>query len=70
MLRMTSLHTLQQRLQAVEARLAEIEGGYGQTLYRLHRRAVRTDLAMDRILGHLGLAAPTDDEVDAALDET
>jgi hypothetical protein len=68
---MTSLHTLQQRLQAVEARLAEIEGGYGgQTLYRLHRRAVHTDLAVGTILGHLGLAAPTDDEVDAALDES
>lgn len=67
---MTSLHTLQQRLQAVEARLAEIEGGYGQTLYRPHRRAVHTDLAMGRILGHLGLAAPTDEEVDAALDDS
>lgn len=67
---MTSLHTLQQRLQAVEARLAEIEGGYRQTLYRLHRRAVHTDLAVGTILGHLGLAAPTDDEVDAALDES
>ena len=66
----TSLHVLQQRLTAVESRLAEIEGGYGATLYKLHRHAVKTDLALDRILAQLQLPIPTDDEIDAALDET
>lgn len=65
----SSLHTLEQRILALEARLADIEGGYGQTLYRLHRRAVHTDLALGRVLTHLGVAAPTDAEVDAVLDD-
>lgn len=65
----TSIPTLLRRIEALEARLADVEGGYSQTLYRLHRHAVRTDLAMGRVLEHLGIAAPTDDEVDDAMDE-
>ena len=64
-----SLRTMEARLRAVEARLAEIEGGYGESLYQLHRRAVRTDLRLARVLDHLGVGDVTDDEVDAALDE-
>jgi hypothetical protein len=64
-----SLQTLLRRLEAVEARLTDIEGGYSQTMYRLHRRAVRTDLAVGRILAHLGVDAPTEDEIDAVMDE-
>ena len=64
-----SLRTLEARLRAVEARIAEIEGGYGETLYQLNRRATRTDLRLARMLDHLGVVDVTDDEVDAALDE-
>lgn len=64
-----SISTLVRRIEALEARLADVEGGYGQTLYRLHRHAVRTDMAVGRVLEHLGIAMPTDDEVDAAIDE-
>jgi hypothetical protein len=66
----SSIHALTRRIEALEARLADVEGGYGRTLYQLHRHAVRTDLAMGRMLNHLGLTAPTDAEVDAVIDES
>lgn len=66
----SSLHALTRRIEALEARLADVEGGYGQTLYQLHRHAVRTDLSMGKVLDHLGLIAPTDAEVDAVIDES
>ena len=53
---------------ALEARLADVEGGYGDTLYKLHRASVRNDLRLAKVLGHLGIADVTDD-VDAVLDE-
>ena len=53
----------------LEARLADLEGGYGETLYQLHRESVRNKLGMTRMLAHLGLGAVSDDEVDAELDE-
>ncbi|HVV22460.1 MAG TPA: hypothetical protein VHF06_23705 [Pseudonocardiaceae bacterium] len=46
-----------------------LEGGFGETLYRLHRRSVKTDLRMERVLTHLGITDMSDDEVEAALDE-
>ena len=55
---MTTLYALEQRVRALEARLADVEGGYGQTIYKLHRHAIRTDLALGRMLDHMGIAAP------------
>lgn len=66
---MASLHTLEQRVRALEARLTEVEGGYGETLYRLRRQAVRTDLNVTKLMVHMQLAPTSDAEVDAALDE-
>ncbi len=66
---MASLNTLERRIAALEARLADVEGGYGDTLYRLHRASVRNDLRMAKLLGHLDVPDITDDEVDAVLDE-
>jgi hypothetical protein len=54
---------------ALESRLAEIEGGYGDTLYKLRRASVKADLRVAKILDHLGVADVSDDEVDAAVDE-
>ena len=65
---MASLQTLERRIIALEARLAEVEGGYGETMYKLHRHAIRTDLNVGKILEHLGVASATDDEIDAAMD--
>lgn len=65
---MASLQTLERRIAALEARLADIEGGYGDTLYTLHRHAVGTDLILGRIAQHLGVTPATDDEIDAALE--
>jgi uncharacterized coiled-coil protein SlyX len=48
-----SLQTLERRIVALEARLAEAEGGYGDTLYKLHRASVRAELRMARMLDHL-----------------
>lgn len=65
---MTSLNTLAQRLRTVEARLAEIEGGYGDTIYKLHRGVVGLGIGQSRILSHLGLPDVTAEEIDEALD--
>lgn len=59
-----------ERLTAVEARIADIENGYGQTIYRLERRTVRTELGVARILQHLGLEEVGDEQVDHVLDES
>jgi len=66
---MASLQTLERRILALEARLAELEGGYGETLYQLHRSSIRTDLRLTKVLGHLGIVDVTDDEIDAAMDQ-
>ncbi|HSV67649.1 MAG TPA: hypothetical protein VLJ59_17320 [Mycobacteriales bacterium] len=66
---MASLQTLERRIVALEARLAEVEGGYGDTLYKLHRASVKADLRMARVLGHLKVEDVSDDDVDRALDE-
>jgi hypothetical protein len=64
----SSLRSLEQRVRALEARIAEVEGGYGDTLYQLHRASVRNDLGMARVLQHLGVSTVSEDEVDSALD--
>jgi len=64
----SSLRSLEQRVRALEARIAEVEGGYGDTLYQLPRASVKNDLRIARVLGRLDLGDVTDDEVDAALD--
>ena len=66
---MASLQTLERRILALEARLAEVEGGYGDTLYKLHRGSVKSDLRMSKILNRLDIPDVSDDEVDAATDE-
>jgi hypothetical protein len=50
---MASLQTLERRIAALEARLADVEGGYGDTLYKLHRASVKADLRTARILERL-----------------
>jgi hypothetical protein len=60
---------LERRILALEARLADLEGGYGETLYKLHRASVKSDLRMGRVLAHLNIADVSDEEIDAALDE-
>jgi len=66
---MASLQTLERRISALEARLADVEGGHGDSIYRLHRNSVELKLNMSRIMGHLGVATATADEVEAALDQ-
>lgn len=66
---MASIRTLELRVLALEARLADLERQDGETLYQLRRARVRTDLGIRRVLAHLGIAAMSDEEVDAALDE-
>jgi hypothetical protein len=65
---MASLATLEQRIRALEARLAEVEGGYGDTLYRLRRDSIATRIDLGRLLGQAGVAQATDEEIDAILD--
>jgi hypothetical protein len=54
---------------ALEARLAEVEGGYGDTLYGLQRASVKADLRMAKVLDHLNINDVSDEDVDDALDE-
>ncbi|MDN5933736.1 MAG: hypothetical protein L0I24_22140 [Pseudonocardia sp.] len=63
---MASLQTLERRI--LEARLADVEAGYGDTLYKLHRASVKSDLRTAKILEHLAIQDVSDD-IDAALDE-
>lgn len=66
---MASLQTLERRIQALEARLSEVEGGYGDSIYKLHRHSDEVKLNVNKVLGHLGVAAATAAEVDAAIDD-
>ena len=65
---MASLQTLERRIAALEARLADVEGGYGDTLYKLHRASVKADLRTARLLERLGIEDVSDEVVDQALD--
>jgi hypothetical protein len=43
-----SIQTLERRIAAVEARLADNEGGYGDTLYHLRRPALSPNFASEK----------------------
>jgi hypothetical protein len=66
---MASLQTLERRIAALEARPADVEGGYGDTLYKLHPASVKADLRTARILERLGIEDVPDEDIDQALDE-
>jgi hypothetical protein len=66
---MATLQTLERRIAALEARLADIEGGYGDTLYKLRRDTVEAKLGIAQILNHLQLKPVSRETIDAALDE-
>lgn len=66
---MASMQTLERRIAALEARLADVEGGYGDTLYKLHRASVKADLRTAKLLQRLEIADVTEADVDEALDE-
>jgi hypothetical protein len=66
---MASLQTLERRILALEARLADVEGGYGETLYQLRRTSIKNDLRMNRLLAHLSIPDVTETEIDETLDE-
>lgn len=66
---MASLQTLERRILALEARLADVEGGYGETLYKLRRASVKADLRTAKILQRLDIDDVSEAEIDTALDE-
>jgi hypothetical protein len=66
---MVSLQILERRVIALEARLAEIEGGYGDTRNKLHRASVKADLRMARVLDHLIIEDVSEDDINSAMDE-
>lgn len=67
---MASLQTLERRILALEARLADIEGGYGETIYKLHRASVKTDLRMAKVLQRFDIPDVSEEDIDNAMDET
>jgi hypothetical protein len=66
---MASLQTLERRIPALEARLADVEGGYGDTPHKLHRASVKSDLRTAKIMKRLEIEDVSDEDVDSALDE-
>ncbi|MCV7034881.1 MULTISPECIES: hypothetical protein [Mycobacterium] len=52
---MASIQTLERRIAALEARLADIQGGHGDTLYRLRRASIKSELRLGKILDHLNV---------------
>lgn len=66
---MASLLTLERRILALEARLADVEGGYGDTLYKLRPAGVKADLRTAKILQRLDIDDVSEEEIDTALDE-
>lgn len=65
---MASMQTLERRIAALESRLADVEGGYGETIYRLHRAVVGLGVGQARILEHLKIAPVTDSDIDSVMD--
>lgn len=59
----------ERRIVALEARLAEVGGGYGDTLYKLHRASIKAELRMARVLDHLNVEDVSEDAVDKAMDD-
>lgn len=49
--------------------MAEVEGGYGDTSYKLHRASVKSDLRTAKILKRLEIDDVSDEDIDAALDD-
>lgn len=66
---MASLQTLERRIAALEARLADVEGGYGETLYERRRANVKSDLRWAKLFGHLKVEDVAEEDVDTALDQ-
>jgi hypothetical protein len=66
---MASPASLEQRIRALEPRLAEVEGGYGDPLYRVCRETIATRIGLGRLLDQAGLPQASDEEIDAVLDE-
>lgn len=66
---MASLQTLELRMKAMEARIAELEGGYERTLYAVRRETIGLSLDMRTVVTHLGLTAHTSEDVDTVLDQ-
>ncbi|MBO2455094.1 hypothetical protein J4573_48970 [Actinomadura barringtoniae] len=62
------MHTLELRLTALEARVADVENHFGGQLYQIRRESVATQLNLGKIMDHLGVAAATDAEADEVLD--
>ncbi len=57
---MASLQALERRILALEVRLAEVEGGYGNTLYKLHCASAKSDLGMAKVINHLEIEDGSD----------
>lgn len=66
---MAALQTLERRILALEARRADVEGGSGDTLNKLHRGSVKAELRIGEIIEHLEIEDVSDEEIDAVLDE-
>lgn len=61
---MASLQTLERRIAALEARLAEVEGGYGDPIYKTHRRLMKHELRWVKLFDHFNISDVADEALD------
>lgn len=64
-----SIQTLERRILALEARLADLEGGYGETMYQLRPESIGNRIEIGHILTQMNLPRATDEQIDAVLDQ-
>lgn len=65
---MSSVQTRERRIAALEARLADIEGGYGDILYHVRRASIKSELRFGEIFDHLHIDDVAEYDVDNGLD--
>ncbi|CAM2975574.1 hypothetical protein [Skermania piniformis] len=67
---MASIQTLERRIALLEARLNELEGGYGESIYAMRREQICQRIILERIAVTGGAdAGVSGEEIDQVLDE-
>jgi hypothetical protein len=60
---------LERRTSKLERKVEEIETGFSETLYRMHRKLIELTISNRRMVAVAGMAPVSQDEVDAVIEE-
>ncbi|MGF6884142.1 hypothetical protein ABIA39_003617 [Nocardia sp. GAS34] len=63
-----SPESLERRVAALESRVGEAEAEFGETVWRIHREVIRTQITLAELAAHSGVVLACDDEVDDVLE--